>query len=126
MSHPQSPDPLGRRPAAMAVPERRGHSRLRYLRPATLSLPGSGERHGVILDLALDGLSLQVDRPLSPGSRGSLVLTLDVPGAPTATRPVQFKSLYSSYIGPGQFRVGLVFLNEDPERDEDIRRLLAG
>lgn len=128
MSHPLPPDAKGHRAplAAMSVPERRGHSRLRYLRPADLQLAGGGERHGIILDLALDGLSLQTDRPLAPGSRGSLTLVLDVPGAPSAARPVEFKSVYSSYMAPGQFRVGLVFLNADPARDEDIRRLLAG
>lgn len=126
MSQPQPPDPKARRAplAAVMASERRGHTRRPYPREVILVLADGSGRPATVVDLARDGLSLQTDRPLAPGSRGHLSLPLETPQGDLPV-DVQFKSVYSSYSAPGRFRVGLVFLNPDAQRDERIHELLA-
>ena len=66
-------------------------------------------------DLARDGLSLVATRPISPGTRCQV--DFDVPLGQGESRHLSASArvVYSSYVAPGEFRVGAVFteLGED-------------
>ncbi len=94
---------------------RRRHTRIAVRCPLTLTPAGGGERTGTTLDLSLEGLSLATDLPMPPGSR----YRVDIAALPCRSGPrplrVDAKAVYSSYLGPGSFRVGMVFINPDDE-----------
>lgn len=76
--------------------------------PATVHMPGGQTRDVQLWDLAIDGASLLSPRPIAQGSSAELHLVL--PGRnDTVVAPMRV--VYSSYQGPGQFRVGLTFQN---------------
>ena len=64
------------------------------------------------IDVSLEGLSLSTESPIAPGSRCSVCFELP---CRNGARPLQVdaKSIYSSYSGPGDFRIGMVFVDLD-------------
>lgn len=88
--------------------------------PVTITLAAGTERCGTTLDLSAEGLSLFTEQPIAPGTRCTIHVVLPCRSGP---RPLQTeaRSVYSSYSGPGDFRIGLVFADFDAERDSVIR-----
>jgi hypothetical protein len=104
---------------------RRRHTRVAVRCPVTLTLASGAERKGTTVDLSADGLSLSTDQPISPGSRCRVHLAaLPCRGG---IRPLQLdaRASYSSYSGPGSFRVGMVFVEPDAESESLLADLVA-
>lgn len=104
MSHPPLPPEPGRRVAARKA--------LRV--SATLAFAGAAASVQT-RDLARDGLSVVAPRPIAPGTRCQV--DFDLPLGHGESRPVSATArvVYSSYVAPGEFRIGAVFT----ELDED-------
>ena len=63
-------------------------------------------------DLATDGASLLSARPIPQGS--VLELRLELPGTGAASSvAATARVVYSSYLGPGEFKIGLMFTQLD-------------
>lgn len=90
--------------------------------PVVIQILGGTERRGVTLDLGAEGLSLSTDRPIPPGSRCTLHLR---PSADASWLQLEVKAVYSSYSGPGDFRIGMVFLPQDTQGRDRLRALVA-
>lgn len=96
-------------------PGRRRHARIAVRCPLTLTPAGGVERTGTTLDLSLEGLSLATDLPIPPGSRYRVhIAALPCRSGPRPLR-IDAKAVYSSYLGPGHFRVGMVFVDPGGE-----------
>lgn len=91
---------------------RRLSARTALRAPATVVLPGGQEREVRMWDLAHDGASLLSQRPIPQGS--TLELRLDLP-ATGSTTPIAASGrvVYSSYLAPGEFKIGLAFTKVD-------------
>jgi hypothetical protein len=92
--------------------------------PVTIAIAGGPERSGTTVDLSPDGLSLSTDKPISPGSRCTLSLHPPQPDLPQTVQ-LEVKSVYSSYTAPGDFRIGMVFTQHDPQIADWLRALAA-
>ncbi len=91
---------------------RRVTARTALRSPATVVLPGGVTRAVRMSDLAIDGASLMSERPIPQGS--SVELRLDLPGAGAPASVVATaRVVYSSYLGPAEFKIGLVFTQLD-------------
>jgi hypothetical protein len=91
---------------------RRLSARTALRSPATVVLAGGVSREVRMWDLATDGASLLSARPIPQGS--VLELRLDLAGAGTTTSvAAAARVVYSSYLGPGEFKIGLVFTQLD-------------
>ena len=88
------------------------------------SAQGPAEREGTVQDLSLQGLSLFTARPIEPGSRCTLRFVLPLPQGARAVA-LAAKAVYSSYTGPGVFRIGMLFMALGGEEQEAIRALLS-
>ncbi len=88
----------------------------------TIRIAGGSERQGVTVDLSAEGLSLSTDRPITPGSRCTLLLQ---PAADEEVLVLEVKSVYSSYTAPGDFRIGMAFLPQDAEGRDRLRAMAA-
>ena len=77
-----------------------------------------------LLDLGADGASLMSARPIGQGTSIDLRFELPVAGTPTpiATRG---KVVYSSYGGPAQFRIGVMFTALDSASAAAIAAFVA-
>ena len=106
------------------MPSRRQHTRIAVRCPASIALANGGGRSGTTLDVSIEGLSLSTELPIAPGSRCTVRLELP---CRSGARPLQVdaKSIYSSYSGPGDFRIGMVFVNLDAESESVIRDFAA-
>jgi hypothetical protein len=94
---------------------RRRHARIAVRCPLALTLPNGAERNCTTLDMSIEGLSLATDLPISPGSRCRVhIPTLPCRSGPRPLR-IEARAVYSSYLGPGSFRIGMVFVNPDEE-----------
>ncbi len=103
-----------------AVPGRRTRSRHALECPVQLTMADGGTRQAVTQDISRAGLSLITDRPIAPGNRCTLALQMPHPapqGAPGTPLTLAAKAVYSSYVAPRQFRIGLVFTQPDPAID---------
>ena len=75
-------------------------------------------------DLANDGASLLSARPIPQGS--SLELKLALPaGSATASVVASARVVYSSYLGPGEFKIGLAFTKLDDGSAAAIAAFMA-
>ena len=63
-------------------------------------------------DLGTDGASLLSARPIPQGSVLELRLELPGTGAPSSVTATA-RVVYSSYLGPGEFKIGLMFTQLD-------------
>lgn len=94
---------------------RRRHARIAVRCALTLTPQGGIARTGTTLDLSVDGLSLSTDLPISPGSRLHIhIAALPCRSGPRALQ-IDAKAVYSSYLGPGSFRIGMVFVDPHGE-----------
>lgn len=75
-------------------------------------LAGGVARDVQIADLGVDGASLVSARPISQGSVIQLRFEVPIAGIATALI-IKARVVYSSYVGPAQFRVGVVFQDLD-------------
>ena len=109
-----------------AAPGRRTRSRHALECAVQLTMADGSTRQAITQDISRAGLSLITDRPIAPGKRCILTLQLPhaAPGAPDQpdmpTPPalaLAAKTVYSSYVAPRQFRIGLVFTQPDPALD---------
>lgn len=117
-----APRPTSLLAGAYAGPSRRLQPRNALRWAVTIHIAGSPERQGSTVDLSPEGLSLATDRPISPGTRCLLRIQ---PPQGAAVLELAVKAVYSSYSGPGDFRIGLVFLSQDPQGPERLRTLVA-
>ena len=94
---------------------RRLSARTALRSPATVVLPGGQTREVRMWDLANDGASLISARPIPQGT--SLELRLDLPVAGGTTTPVAASGrvVYSSYLAPGEFKIGMMFTKVDDD-----------
>jgi len=106
----------------IGTPNRRVHARKVLRSTATVTLPGAPPREMRTWDLGLDGMSLVAPRPISPGTRCTVALTL--PGD-AVERSLTAKSVYSSLMGPEGFKVGMVFTALDPAAEAAIRAFVV-
>ncbi len=106
-------------------PSRRRGARIAARYPVTVTMADGGDRTGTTLDLSTNGLSLCAAQPLAPGSRCTLRLELPCRNGPNRLR-IDAKSIYSSYSGPGNFRIGMVFVGLDAETENTIRDFADG
>jgi len=97
-------------------PNRRVSARKVLRRPATVKLPGGGERLVRTWDVGVDGLSLVAPKPIPPGTRCTVVLELP-DGDEWRRVEVPVKTVYCSLIDEG-VKIGLVFgpLEADTQR----------
>lgn len=103
-------------------PSRRLQPRNALHWPVTIQIHGGNERRGVTMDLSTDGLSLSTDRPISPGSRCTLLLR---PSPDDGWLQLEVKAVYSSYTAPGDFRIGMVFVPQDAAGRDRLRAVAA-
>ena len=88
----------------------------------TIAIAGGNERCGTTVDLSHDGLSLSTDKPIAPGTR--CTLRLQTPRAAGAEPlRIDVKAVYSSYTGPGNFKIGMVFLGLETRVADALRAL---
>lgn len=99
------------------APGRRTRSRHALQCPVQLTMADGSNRQAITQDISHAGLSLMTDRPIAPGSRCTLALDAPsmAPDAPALS--LAAKAVYSSYVAPRQFRIGLVFTQPDPAID---------
>jgi len=90
--------------------------------PATVHLAGGQTRDVQVWDLAVDGASVLSPRPIAQGSSAELHVVL--PGRSDAV-VAPARVVYSSYQGPGQFRVGLTFQHLPAEAADAIAAFCA-
>jgi hypothetical protein len=91
---------------------------------ATVVLPNGQEREVRMWDLANDGASLLSTRPIPQGS--GLELRLALPGSGAgATIVAGARVVYSSYLAPGEFKIGLVFTKLDDDSAAAIAAFMA-
>lgn len=108
-----------------SAPSRRQRSRLATQWPLTVELAGaSAGEQLTTLDVSRTGLSFVAERPVTPGSKCQVTLQVPMPEGPVMLTAA-CKSVYSSYIGPRRFRIGLVFTQLD-EAGQFLLRQLAG
>jgi hypothetical protein len=82
--------------------------------PASVVLPGGQLREVRMCDIASDGASVLSQRPIPQGS--SLELRVRLPGGAALTSvATAARVVYSSYISPGEFKVGLAFQQVDAD-----------
>lgn len=107
-----------------AAPGRRTRSRQPFHCPVVLTMADGSTRQATAQDISRAGLSVLTERPVSPGSRCTLALGVSAQGVASALT-VAAKSVYSSYLGPRQFRIGLVFTQLDSVTDATLRDLVG-
>ena len=75
-------------------------------------------------DLSGDGMCLLSPGPVSPGRVCKVTFALPLAGG---ARPISVavKVIYSSYTGPGAFKIGAVFADLDAQADDDIKAFLT-
>jgi hypothetical protein len=92
-------------------PNRRAFARTAIRQPATVSY-GDASVPVQTLDLGQGGMCVMAGRPIGPGTR--CTVTFDVP---LREGPVEItaslKVVYSSYMAPGQFKIGTIFTGLD-------------
>ena len=88
---------------------RRLSARTALRAPASVALPGGQTREVRLWDLAHDGASLQSPRPIPQGSSIELRFELPVPGGGSAAIAAAARVVYSSYVAPNDFKIGLAF-----------------
>jgi hypothetical protein len=88
---------------------RRLSARTALRAPASVALPGGQTREVRLWDLAHDGASLQSARPIPQGSSLELRFELPAPGGGTTAVTAAARVVYSSYIAPNEFKIGLAF-----------------
>ena len=101
------------RPAAPNASDRRAAHR-KVLRQAASMIQGDTARQVKTWDLGTDGMCLLTSKPIPPGSRRQVTFDIPLPGK-TTTVTVDVKVVYSSYAGPGEFKVGTIFIGLDQE-----------
>jgi hypothetical protein len=103
---------------------RRLNARIALRSPATVVLSGGAARDVRMWDLATDGASLLSARPIPQGS--VVELRLDLPGAAAAASiAATARVVYSSYLAPGEFKIGLVFTQLDAAGADAITAFMA-
>lgn len=107
-----------------AATSRRRHDRLSLRCPVQIQLAAPPEREGTLQDMSPQGLSLFTARPIEPGSRCTLRLVLPLPSGPREVA-LAAKAVYSSYTGPGVFRIGMLFMALSPDAQTAVRELLG-
>lgn len=70
-------------------------------------------------DISDDGICLVTPKPVSPGRRCRLTFAVPL-GTGERTVTASIKVVYSSYTGPGSFKIGAVFEALDAETAEAI------
>ena len=111
-------------PGAAPVDSRRRHDRINLSCPVRVQIKAGLEREGRVQDLSLQGLSLITARPIEPGSRCLLQFELSLPGGARQVA-LAAKAVYSSYTGPGAFRIGMLFMALAPEDQAAVRDMLG-
>ncbi|WP_280154456.1 PilZ domain-containing protein [Piscinibacter sp. XHJ-5] len=101
-------------------PNRRLYARKVLRATASVQLP-SGPRDVRTWDVGVDGMSLVSPKPIAPGTR--CTVTLDLPGGGPVS--VAGKTVYCSLMGAEGFKVGLVFVNPDPQTEDAFRAFVA-
>ena len=91
---------------------------------ATVVLPGGQAREVRMWDLAHDGASLLSPKPIPQGSSVELRVELPGAGAPNAVA-ASGRVVYSSYLAPGEFKIGMVFTKLDDEGAAAIAAFMA-
>lgn len=111
-------------PSPPGPPNRRTTRRVVLRQPAALLLPGGVSRPVIVWDLGLDGMSVLSPKPVPPGTRCELHFGLSHAGQLTDLR-LQGKTVYSSFVGTGGFRIGLVFTQLAPAAADAVERFIA-
>ncbi|MGH8264270.1 MAG: PilZ domain-containing protein [Steroidobacteraceae bacterium] len=75
-------------------------------------------------DLSGDGICLLSPKPVSPGRVCRLTFVLPLAGTDKSITAA-VKVIYSSYTGPGAFKIGAVFADLDAQAGDDIEAFLA-
>lgn len=121
---PPASQDTDQRPGASPTDSRRRHDRINLSCPVQVQIKGGLERQGLVQDLSLQGLSLITARPIEPGSRCLLQFELPLPGG---IRQVALpaKAVYSSYTGPGAFRIGMLFMALAADDQAAVRDMLG-
>ena len=112
------------RPGDIPADSRRRHDRIRLSGAVQVQIKGGLDRDGRMQDLSPQGLSLITARPVEPGSRCLLHFELPLPQGPRQVA-LPARAVYSSYTGPGAFRIGLLFMALAPEDQAAVRQLLG-
>jgi hypothetical protein len=92
--------------------------------PATMVLPGGVSRDLRLYDLATDGASFVASKPIPQGTRVELSFDLPVPQG-TARIAASARVVYSSYAGPAEFRIGVVFAGLDEAGAQALAEFLV-
>jgi hypothetical protein len=100
-------------------PNRRAFARTVMRQPATLRY-GDTSVPVQTLDVSQGGMCLMAGRPIGPGTRGTVALTVPLSDGP-APVSASLKVVYSSYLSAGQFKIGTVFT----ELGDDAAGVLA-
>lgn len=121
---PPASQDTDQRPGSTPADSRRRHDRINLRCPVQVEIKGASPRDGLVQDLSPQGMSLITARPVEPGSRCVLHFDLPLPGG---ARQVAWpaKAVYSSYTGPGAFRIGMLFMALSPDDLAAMRALLG-
>jgi hypothetical protein len=110
-------------PVQPAAQQRRAGRRVALRQSCTLTPIGQPPRQATTFDVGADGLSLIAMRPVSPGTRCRVDFSL--PGAIGARIEASAKVVYSSFVGPDGFRIGLVFVDLPEAAADALAQLVA-
>jgi hypothetical protein len=81
--------------------------------PATVLLTSGASLDVRMWDLGTDGASLVSPKPITQGSMVELRFEVPAAAGTTSAAAAKAKVVYSSYMGPAQFRIGVLFAGLD-------------
>lgn len=91
---------------------RRASRRQGLRRTCKLTLPGAVTRHVSLMDIGLDGLSFLCTQPIAPSTRCHFSFELPL-GQRSVALSGMLKTIYSSFSGVANFRIGAMFIELD-------------
>ena len=104
-------------------PNRRAAARAMLRQPATVAYADATVAVQTV-DVGQGGISLLAPRPIAPGTRCTIAFALPFAEGP-ATVCASLKVVYSSYLGPEQFKIGTVFTALDEETAQLLTRYVS-
>jgi hypothetical protein len=110
-------------PAGLHALNRRAFPRRSLREPATLA-HATDVAQVRTWDISCDGMCLLSPKPVSPGRVCQVAFMLPLAGGARRISAA-VKVIYSSYTGPGAFKIGAVFAGLDTQADADIKIFLA-
>ena len=93
----------------------RDYPRVALRRSAMVVISEGATCPATTLDIGKGGLSMITDKPIAPGTRCKIALEWPADEGVTHMLELPARTVYSSYLAPKRFRVGVAFSKIEPE-----------